>query len=60
MSGKRDMAKELQKLPKRKPRGHPDNIDRYIATGFIFMGYSAEQALEKAKAMIKYYDLGGK
>lgn len=56
------IAQELEKLPARQPRGSPSNFLRAIAAGFVFMGYSAEESLTKARAVIQFYDglMGGK
>ena len=55
------IAKELKKLPAREPRGSKTNILRAVAAGFVFMGYSAEASIPKAKAVIEFYDnlMGG-
>jgi len=50
------IAKELEKLPARQPRGAEINILRSVAAGFVFMGYSAEESIPKAKAVIEFYD----
>lgn len=47
---------EIPKLPARKEKGHPDNELRAIAGGFIFIGNNAKTAIEKARAMIAYYN----
>ena len=55
------IADEIEKLPAREPRGSKTNILRAVAAGFIFMGYSAEESIPKAKAVIEFYDglMGG-
>lgn len=55
------IAKELEKLPAREPRGSKTNLLRAIAAGFVFMGYTAEESIPKARVMIEFYDglMGG-
>lgn len=55
------IAKELEKLPAREPRGSETNILRAVAAGFVFMGYTAEESIPKARAVIEFYEdlMGG-
>lgn len=52
----RRVAREVEKLPTRKERGHPDNIIRALAAGFVFMGYDADVAVKRAKLVQFFYD----